>query len=112
MVCDFRGLSFLAESENRVSGSTVVDPIESSAKSVLRPETVLISSIKTLSDSLNARVLHQKYVVEGLSLKQIARQFASSKSGVSSALKRAKIPVRAPSLLHGHTPANLSLIHI
>lgn len=82
-----------------------MDPSKASAGNVLHPETALISSIKTLADNLNASVLHEKYVIQGLSIKQIARQSASSKSGVLAALKRAGIPTRAPSDPHGH-PAN------
>lgn len=82
-----------------------MDPSKASAGNGLHPETALISTIKTLSDNLNFGVLHEKYVVERLSVKQIARQFASSKSGVLTALKRAGIPLRASHQAHGR-PAN------
>jgi hypothetical protein len=83
----------------------LVDPVSASAGIGLHPETALISTIKTLPDNLNPHVLHEKYVVEGLSVKQIAHQFASSKSGVLAALKRAEIPIRASHQTHGR-PAN------
>jgi hypothetical protein len=83
----------------------MVDLLGASAGNVLHPEVALFSSIKTLSDNLNEAVLHQKYVVERLSVKQISRHFASSKSGVLAALKRAGIAMRAPNDSHGR-PAN------
>lgn len=45
--------------------------------------------------------LQQKYVVEGLSLDQIAEQIFSSKEAVISGLKRFSITLRKPSAPHG-----------
>jgi len=39
-------------------------------------------------------VLHQKYVVEGLSLAQIGKEFLYSKNGIRNALIRFNIPLR------------------
>lgn len=50
----------------------------------------------------NSIFLNQKYVVEGLSARQIAREIFSSKMAVLDALKRFGIPVRAPHYHHGH----------
>ena len=46
-------------------------------------------------------VLHQKYVVEGLSIRQIADEFLSSKEAVRVGLMNAGIPLREKSKLHG-----------
>jgi hypothetical protein len=77
-------------------GEAKMDQMEAGANSVLHPKTVLISSIKTLPDYRNPRVLHEKYAVEKLSLKQIARQTSSSKAAVLDHLRRSGIPTRPP----------------
>lgn len=82
-----------------------MDLFKADAGNVLHPQTALISTVKTLPDYLNGRVLHQKYVVEGLSLKQIATLFASSKDAVLRALRAEGIPLRAHGQHHGR-PAN------
>ena len=46
-------------------------------------------------------VLHQKYIVEGLSIRQIALQFLSSKEAIRMALHEHGIPLRKQSLPHG-----------
>lgn len=46
-------------------------------------------------------VLHQKYIVEGLSIRQIASQFLSSKEAIRIALHEHGIPLRKKSLPHG-----------
>lgn len=73
----------------------LVDGLEADAENVLHPKTVLISRIKTRPDLLNPRVLHEKYIVQKLSLRQISKEFASSKAAVLQALKRFQIPTRA-----------------
>jgi hypothetical protein len=45
--------------------------------------------------------VHQKYVVEGLSIREIAREIFSSKEAVRNALKRFNIPVREPHIHNG-----------
>ena len=45
--------------------------------------------------------VHQKYVIEGLSIKEIAREIFSSKAAISNALRRFDIPVR-----EAHKPHN------
>ena len=49
----------------------------------------------------NKDLLHQKYVVEGLSIAQIAGQLRSSKSAIRGNLKRFSIPIREPHRNHG-----------
>lgn len=46
-------------------------------------------------------VLHQKYVIEGLSIRQIADEFLSSKEAVRMGLLNAGIPLRERSKPHG-----------
>jgi hypothetical protein len=50
----------------------------------------------------NKFFLHQKYVVEGLSVRQIAREIFSSKMAVLDALIRFGIPIREPHHHHGN----------
>lgn len=68
-----------------------------------RPYPQLFRSIAQVPDLIpfsknrpweNASLLHEKYVVLGLSLKQIAREFFCSKNTIRSALIRTGIPVR------------------
>ena len=68
-----------------------------------RPYPQLFRSISQVTDLIpfsrnrpyeNARLLHEKYVVQGLSLIQIAREFFCSKNTVRSALIRAGVPLR------------------
>ncbi len=73
----------------------MVDGLEADAKNVLQPKTVLISRIKTRPDHLNPRVLHEKYIIQKLSLRQISKEISSSKAAVLEALKRFQIPTRA-----------------
>lgn len=72
----------------------MVDQGEAGAKTVLHPRTTIISSIKTLPDHLNYRVLHEKYVEKRLSVREIARQLSSSKTTILDALKKLDIPLR------------------
>ncbi len=83
----------------------MVDLPESSAEIVLHPEMSLISSIKVVLPKLDVNVLREKYEVLGLSAQQIADEFASSRTTVLSALKRAGINVRSKSDPHGR-PSN------
>jgi hypothetical protein len=72
----------------------VVDPIDAGTGNVLQPKTVIPSSIKTLPFVFCKAVLHQKYVLEKRSMRQIAAEFASSKTAVRDALLRYGIPLR------------------
>ena len=49
----------------------------------------------------NKEFLQQKYVVEGLSIAQIAEQIVSSKEAVRKALMRFGLPIRQACLPHG-----------
>jgi hypothetical protein len=72
----------------------MVDQNDPGTGNVLQPKTTITSNINTLQVTLNEHVLRQKYVLEGRSLRQIAREFASSKTGVRTALVRFGIPLR------------------
>jgi hypothetical protein len=50
----------------------------------------------------NKNFLTQKYVLEGLSARQIAKEIFSSKTAVLEALVRFGIPIREPHQHHGH----------
>ena len=49
----------------------------------------------------NKEFLHQKHVVEGLSIAQIAEQIVSSKEAVRKALKQFDLPIRQACQPHG-----------
>jgi hypothetical protein len=49
----------------------------------------------------NKDVLHQKYIIEGLSLSQIASEILSSKAAVRKGLIDSGIPLRKPHQPHG-----------
>ena len=49
----------------------------------------------------NTVVLHQKYIVEGLSIRQIAEEFLSSREAVRMGLINAGIPLREACKPHG-----------
>ena len=61
---------------------------------VLHAKTVIQSRIKTGLVPFNKAVLHQKYVIERCSMRQIAVEFASSKTAIRNALKTFGIPLR------------------
>jgi hypothetical protein len=65
----------------------------------------MVSAIKTLSDHLNPAVLHEKYVTQRLSLKQVAELIGVSKGAVLESLRRFGIPVRPRYQSHGR-PSN------
>ncbi|PIR22562.1 MAG: hypothetical protein COV44_07100 [Deltaproteobacteria bacterium CG11_big_fil_rev_8_21_14_0_20_45_16] len=71
-----------------------MDGFEAGAKTDVRPKTILISTIKTLPDHFNQAVVHQKYVVEGFSIKQIAKQLSLSTAAILDSLKRFGIDSR------------------
>jgi hypothetical protein len=73
---------------------TVVDHSDPGTGNVLHPKTTITSVVKTLPVTFNEAVLHQKYAVEKRSLRQIAAEFASSKTAVRNALARFGIPLR------------------
>lgn len=50
----------------------------------------------------NKFFLTQKYIEEGYSARQIAKEIFSSKSTVTAALAKFDIPIREPHLPHGH----------
>lgn len=54
---------------------------------------------------MNASVVHQKYVTEGLSVKQLAEWSGVSKAAALDSLQRFKIPLRASHQPHGR-PSN------
>ena len=58
----------------------MVDQNPTRTKNVLQPRIIMNSDIKTLPDTLNESVLHQKYTLEGLSAKQIAMETTSELS--------------------------------
>ena len=62
---------------------------------VLHPEIIVKSVINTGSPLNDPAVLHDLYVQKGLSLKQMAALFASSKCLVRSALRKFDIPIRS-----------------
>ncbi len=82
-----------------------MDQVKAGANFVLHPKTVLYSTIKTRPDYLNPAVLHQKYAVERLSVRQVAELIGSSKTAVLDGLRRFKIPIRDSHQPHGR-PAN------
>ena len=75
-----------------VSGG--VDQIGAGTGNVLQPKTAIISIVKTLPITFNRDVLHEKYIVQGRNLRQIAAEFSSSKTAVRGALVRFGIPLR------------------
>ena len=73
----------------------MVDQSDPGTGNVLQAKTVINSNIKTGSVTFNNAVLQQKYSVERRSMRQIAREFASSKTAVRNALIRFGIPLRS-----------------
>jgi hypothetical protein len=78
-----------------------VDLFDPGAKNVLHIKTSIISSLQPKNPIFTKDVLHEKYVLKGLSTYQIAAQFASSKTTVLEALKRFEIPLRSRGACHG-----------
>lgn len=72
----------------------MVGQFEAGTGNVLQAKTVITSGIKTGSAILTKAVLHQKYVLERCSMRQIAAEFASSKTSVRNALIAFGIPLR------------------
>lgn len=75
------------------------------------------SSIPYISDFIefqvipwyeDRRFLHQKYVVEGLSARQIANLIFSSRSTVVNHLKQFKIPLRTQEQNHQNNPGQVA----
>ena len=71
----------------------MVDQSDPGTGNVLHPKTTITSIVNTLPVTFNEAVLHQKYVMERRSLRQIAREFASSKTAIRQALVRFGIPL-------------------
>lgn len=78
-------------------------PSRSQTKQLFPPLEV-IDSIKLFEPQTwrNKSFLHQKYVLEGLSIRQIAELIVSSKEGVRAEILRQGIPLRKKSQHHGH----------
>jgi len=62
----------------------------------------IITEFKSGNKPLKVDFLHQKYVVEGLSIRQISELTASSKDTIRTALHRNKIEVRERGQHHGN----------
>jgi len=73
----------------------MVDPTKSGAETVLHPKTIIITDIKTGQPHFEISVLQRKYLDEGLSLKQISKEFRIPKTTLLSTLREAKTPIRA-----------------
>lgn len=69
-------------------------PSEALTMSILQPRTIISSSIKANRAIFSKSVLHQKYVLERRSMRQIAHEFASSKTAVRKAPIGFGIPLR------------------
>ncbi len=82
----------------------MVDQRDPGTGNVLHTKTTITSTIKTLQITFNKAVLHQKYVLEKRSMRQIAAEFASSKTAIRGALIRFGIPLRvtgkSPNRMH------------
>ena len=72
----------------------MVDRSDPGTGNVLHAKTVIQSRIKTGSVTFNKAVLHEKYMLERRSLRQIAAEFASSKTAIRNALIAFDIPLR------------------
>jgi hypothetical protein len=62
----------------------------------------IITEFKSGRQQLKPSFLHKKYIEEGLSLRQISAQTASSKEAIRSALIKNNIPVRDKGQHHGN----------
>jgi hypothetical protein len=71
-----------------------VDQFDPGTGNVLQPKTTITSMVNTLPVTFNEAVLHQKYALEKRSMRQIAAEFASSKTAIRDALVRFGIPLR------------------
>jgi transposase len=78
-------------------------PLHSESK-ITRPPLEVIDSIRLFEPQTwrNKSFLHQKYVLEGLSIRQIAVLVFSSKESVRTELRKANIQLRDKSNHHGH----------
>ena len=72
----------------------MVDHTGTKTKNVLQRELYLISSICTLPLYKNKSFFHENYIEKGLSLRQIAKLTASSKTTIREALASYNIPIR------------------
>ena len=81
----------------------MVDPAHPVPNQNVLPETTMISAIKPALTPLTYDVLHQKYVVEGLGTGKIAKQLASSKNRIRSALIAFKIPLESKRFVFNST---------
>lgn len=81
---------------------TVADHLAATRTIFLKPIIHAITPFYLDPLFKNKFFLTQKYVVEGLSARQIALEIFSSKMAVLDALKRFGIPIRQPHQHHGH----------
>lgn len=82
----------------------MVELDESNTGFVSSPKLVIISSIQHIPLFKNRDFLYQKYVVEGLHPKQIAREIFSSRQSVYRYLRHFNIPIREIDTVRGfHT---------
>ena len=65
-------------------------------ESVLIPQFLVKLNIYVASSPITESVLRQKYLADSLSMRQIASEFACSKTHVRNLLLKYKIPLRAP----------------
>jgi len=72
----------------------MVDPNIRCAKNVLKPELAIISNTYITSQTISKAVLKQKYEVEQLSLRQIAKDLSSSKTTIRNYLIKFNIPIK------------------
>lgn len=77
--------------------------LSQSQSKITRPPLEVIDTLRLFEPSVwrNESFLHQKYVMEGLSLRQIADQVVSSKEGVRAEILRQGIHLREKSQHHG-----------
>ena len=71
------------------------------AESVLNPQYSIESERYTTSPYISENVLKQKYLADGLSMRDIAREFSCSKTYVRGMLLSYKIPMRRTSDYRG-----------
>ena len=70
------------------------------AESVLIPHISIRSTICITSRRIPEGVLRQKYLVDRLSMRDIAREFACSKTHIRDLLLKYNIPLRQPNIRH------------
>ena len=93
---EYKIFSFFIKSRVKLAASATggpsTTPDEFVFANLYAPDFIALSEKKPWK---NPFVLHEKYVVEGLSMAQIARQFLCSRNAIRAALVEAKIPIRS-----------------